>query len=98
MNSDRCLVGEVRGEEVIPLLNVMSQGNDGSMCTLHADSSATVFNKLALYAVQAPERLPLEATNLLASSAIDLTVFIAKPPHGGFVPSVRQVVGADRLQ
>src|SRR5262249_38376941 len=54
MNADRVIVGEVRGDEVIPMLNALSQGNDGSMCTLHADSSATVFNKLALYAMQAP--------------------------------------------
>ena len=95
MNPDRVLVGEVRGAEVIPLLNAMSQGNDGSMCTIHSDSSATVFNKLALYAVQAPERLPMEATNLLAASAIDLVVWIAKTRHGRFVGSVRHVVEAD---
>ncbi|MEW6473871.1 MAG: ATPase, T2SS/T4P/T4SS family [Actinomycetota bacterium] len=95
MNPDRVLLGEVRGAEVVPLLNALSQGNDGSMCTVHADSSATVFNKLALYAVQAPERLPLEATNLLAASAIDLVVWIAKTKHGRFVGSVRHVVAAD---
>lgn len=95
MNPDRVIVGEVRGAEVIPMLNAMSQGNDGSMCTIHADSSATVFNKLALYALQSPERLPLEATNLLAAAAIDLLVFIAKTRDGRFVSSVRQVVGAE---
>ena len=95
MNPDRVLVGEVRGAEVIPLLNAMSQGNDGSMCTIHADSSATVFHKLALYAVQSPERLPLEATNLLAASAIDLVVWLAKTKRGRFVGSVRHVVEAD---
>ena len=95
MNPDRVLLGEVRGAEVVPLLNALSQGNDGSMCTVHADSSGTVFNKLALYAVQSPERLPLEATNLLAASAIDLVVWIAKTKHGRFVGSVRHVVAAD---
>jgi len=95
MNPDRVIVGEVRGDEVIPMLNAMSQGNDGSMCTLHADSSGTVFNKLGLYAMQAPERLPLEATCQLAAAAIDLVVFIAKGRHGRFVSSVRQVVGAE---
>jgi Flp pilus assembly CpaF family ATPase len=95
MSPDRVIVGEVRGAEVIPMLNAMSQGNDGSMCTIHADSSATVFNKLALYAMQSPERLPLEATNLLAAAAIDLLVYISKSHAGRFVASVRQVVGAD---
>ncbi|MGH9153140.1 MAG: CpaF family protein [Acidimicrobiales bacterium] len=94
MNPDRCIVGEVRGEEVIPMLNAMSQGNEGSMCTVHADSSGTVFNKLALYAMQAPERLPIEATALLAAAAIDLVVFIAKKGNDRYVASVRQVVSA----
>ena len=95
MNPDRVLVGEVRGDEVVPMLNAMSQGNDGSMCTIHADSSATVFHKLALYAMQAPERLPLEATNLLAASALDLLVWIAKTRSGRFVGSVRHVGAAN---
>src|SRR5439155_11939330 len=54
----------------------------------------TVFNKLALYAMQAPERLPIEATALLAADAIDLVVFITKKGNRRFVSSVRQVVGA----
>ena len=95
MRPDRVIVGEVRGAEVIPMLNAMSQGNEGSMCTVHADSSATAFNKLALYAMQAPERLPIEATALLASAAIDLVVFSTRRGSDRFVASVRQVVGAD---
>ncbi len=98
MNPDRVIVGEVRGDEIIPMLNAMSQGNDGSMCTLHTDSSATVFNKLALYAMQARERLSIEATNQLAAAAIDLVVFIAKTRTGRFVGSIRQVVDADGRQ
>jgi pilus assembly protein CpaF len=95
MSPDRVIVGEVRGEEVIPMLNAMSQGNEGSMCTVHADSSATVFNKFALYAMQSPERLPIEATSMLAAAAVDLVVFIAKKRNDRFVSSIRQVVGAD---
>ena len=95
MNPGRVIVGEVRGAEVIPMLNAMSQGNNGSMCTVHADSSGSVFNKMGLYALQAPERLPLDATCQLAAAAVDLVVFIAKTRTGRFVSSVRQVVGAD---
>lgn len=95
MNPDRVVVGEVRGEEVIPMLNAMSQGNEGSMCTVHADSSATVFNKLALYALQAPERLPIEATNMLAAAAVDFIVYIAKKGERRFVSSIRQIVDAE---
>jgi Flp pilus assembly CpaF family ATPase len=98
MSPDRVIVGEVRGSEVIPMLNAMSQGNEGSMCTVHADSSATAFNKLALYAMQSPERLPIEATALLAAAAIDLVVFIARRGNHRYVASVRQVVGANGAQ
>lgn len=95
MNPDRVICGEVRGDEVIPMLNAMSQGNNGSMCTVHSDSSSGVFRKLALYAMQAPERLPMEATTQLAAEAIDLIVYIAKTPRGRFVSSVLQVTGFD---
>ena len=98
MSPDRVIVGEVRGDEVIPMLNAMSQGNDGSMCTIHADSSGGVFRKLALYAIQSPERLPMEATHLLAASALDLIVYLARPRNRRFVSSVRQVTGFDGEQ
>ncbi len=97
MSPDRVIVGEVRGEEVLPMLNAMSQGNDGSMCTVHAGSSRGAFGKLATYAIQAPERLPLEATNLLIANAINLVVFIHHDRHTGqrTVASVREVTGAE---
>jgi pilus assembly protein CpaF len=101
MNPDRVIVGEVRGHEVIPMLNAMSQGNDGSMCTIHANSSASAFSKLAMYAVQAPERLNLEATNLMVANAINFVVHIGTTAGGGegglrrFITSVREIVGAE---
>jgi pilus assembly protein CpaF len=76
MNADRVVVGEVLGDEILPMLNAMSQGRSGSMCTIHSDSSAGVFRRIASYAVQAPERLPLEATNLLVAGAVHFVVFL----------------------
>ena len=76
MNADRVIVGEVLGDEVLPMLNAMSQGRSGSMCTIHADSSMGVFRRLASYAVQAPERLPVESTNLLIAGAVHFVVFV----------------------
>ena len=76
MNADRVIVGEVLGDEVLPMLNAMSQGRSGSMCTIHADSSAGVFRRIASYAVQAQERLPLEATNLLIAGAVHFVVHL----------------------
>ncbi|TQS42763.1 CpaF family protein [Cryptosporangium phraense] len=99
MSADRVIVGEVRGSEVISMCLAMSQGNDGSMATVHASSSAQVFLKLAAYAVQAAERLPLDATGLLVASAVHLVVHLESTPDGRrVVASIREVVGADGAQ
>jgi pilus assembly protein CpaF len=95
MSPDRVIVGEARGEEVLALLNAMSQGTDGSMATLHASSSKGAFSKLATYAVQAPERLPLEATNLLVANAVHFVIHLAQDGERRFVDSVREVVDAE---
>ncbi len=95
MSPDRVIVGEARGEEVLALLNAMSQGTDGSMATLHASSSRGAFSKLATYAVQAPERLPLEATNLLVANAVHFVVHLSQDADVRYVSSVREVVDAE---
>jgi pilus assembly protein CpaF len=99
MSPDRVIVGETRGPEVLALLNAMTQGNNGSMATLHASSSKGAFGRLATYAIQAAERLPLEATNLLVANAVDFVVHLAQDPGGRrYVASVREVVDADGPQ
>jgi len=102
MDPDRVIVGEVLGDEVIDMLNAMSQGNDGSLCTIHANSSDGVLRRIATYAIQSAERLPVEATNSLIAGAIDLIVFIEQVDErttGGnlrrFIGSVREVTGTD---
>ncbi|CAN5286543.1 ATPase, T2SS/T4P/T4SS family [soil metagenome] len=102
MNPSRVIVGEVLGDEIVTMLNAMSQGNDGSLSTIHSNSSMEVFNRIGTYAIQARERLPLEATNLLIAGALDFVVFIRKRNDyvsGGtqrrVIESIREVVGHD---
>ncbi len=102
LDPDRVIVGEVLGEEILSMLLAMSQGNDGSMCTIHARSSQEVFSRIATYAIKSPERLPIEATNLLIAGAVDMVVFIEHRDqtalggrHDRYVSSVREVTGAD---
>jgi pilus assembly protein CpaF len=102
MNPSRVIVGEVLGDEIVTMLNAMTQGNDGSLSTIHANSAPEVFNRIATYALQAQERLPVEATHMLIAGAIDFVVFIEKRNEyalGGtlrrFVSSVREVTGVD---
>ena len=102
MNPSRVIVGEVLGDEIVTMLNAMSQGNDGSLSTIHANSSLEVFNRIGTYAIQAQERLPIDATNMLISGALDFVVFLRK--HNDYVTggvqrrvieSIREVVGHD---
>lgn len=102
MNPSRVIVGEVLGDEIVTMLNAMTQGNDGSLSTIHANSSLEVFNRIATYALQAEERLPVEATHMLIAGAINFVVFIEKRNDYGrggrlrrFVSSVREVTGVD---
>lgn len=93
MDPHRVIVGEVRGAEVLPMLLAMSQGNDGSMCSIHADSSKGVFGRLAMYAAMTPERLIPEVTNLLVANAVDLIVHLGWVEGERRITSVRQVTG-----
>jgi pilus assembly protein CpaF len=102
MNPSRVIVGEVLGDEIVTMLNAMTQGNDGSLSTIHSNSSLEVFNRISTYAIQAAERLPVDATHMLIAGAIDFVVFIEKRneySRGGrmrrFVSSVREVTGVD---
>lgn len=95
MSATRVIVGEVLGEEIVPMLNAMNSGAAGSMCTVHANSSADVFSKLGLLAAQAPERLELRHTYALAADAIDFAIFVCRDPDGRrVVSSIREVTGA----
>lgn len=95
MDPDRVIVGEVRGAEAFPMLLAMSQGNNGSMCTMHADSTRSVFPKLAAYVAMASMGLPIETVNLLLSSALHLVVYIENIDNSRRVASVREVVDLD---
>lgn len=93
MDPERVIVGEVRGAEVLPMLLAMSQGNDGSMCSIHADSSKGVFGRLAMYAAMTRERLTPDVTNLLVAQAVDLIVHLSWVAGVRKVTSVREVTG-----
>ena len=95
MDPDRVIVGEVRGAEAFPMLMAMSQGNNGSMCTMHADSTRSVFPKLAAYVSMASTGLPIDTVNLLLSSALHFVIYISSTGSERRVASVREVVDCD---
>ena len=98
MDPDRVIVGEVRGAEAFPMLMAMSQGNNGSMCTMHADGARSVFPKLAAYVSMASTGLPVETVNVLIASAVHFVIFIENRDGRRTVASIREVVDTDGLQ
>jgi pilus assembly protein CpaF len=90
-NPSRVIVGEVLGPEVVEMLSAMSQGNDGSLSTIHARDAADVFHRLATYAAQ-HEGLSFDVSHSLIGSTIDFVVFIRKNPRRNGLRSVMEVL------
>jgi pilus assembly protein CpaF len=82
LSADRVIVGEVRGSETLPMLLSMSQGNNGSLSTVHAESAAAAFDRLITYALLSPEHAPAEAVARLVAHGIDLVVHVAQLSNG----------------
>jgi pilus assembly protein CpaF len=95
MGPDRLIVGEVRGKEALPMLMAMSQGNDGSMSTVHASSSRQALSRLATYTMLAPEHLPYDAACSLVAGALHFVIHLEMSKGQRFVSSVREVLHAE---
>ncbi|MCE9544343.1 MAG: CpaF/VirB11 family protein, partial [Planctomycetia bacterium] len=81
MRPDRILVGEVRGAEALDMIQAMNTGHDGSMTSLHANSSDQVLERLEVLILMAAD-LPIISIHRQASSALDLIVHIDRLPGG----------------
>lgn len=95
MDPDRVVIGEVRGAEAFPMLLAMSQGNNGSMCTMHADSPRSVFPKLLSYVSMAQMGIPMEAVNLLISTSVHFVVQVQIVNGRRRIVSIHEVVHSD---
>lgn len=99
LRPDRVIVGEVLGDEILVMLNAMMNGNDGSLSTIHANSSDGIVENIVSYAIQAPERLPRTGAISMIANGLDFLVFVKRTRGNGqqrrFVSSVREIVGYD---
>jgi Flp pilus assembly CpaF family ATPase len=77
------------------MLMAMSQGNNGSMCTMHADGTRSVFPKLAAYVSMASTGLPVETVNVIVASALHFVVFIENRDGKRRIASICEVVDTD---
>ena len=95
-NPDRVIVGEIRGVEVVDMLRAMSQGNDGSMSSIHADSSKGAIVRLGMYTAEAG--LDEETSNKWIANAVDLIIHLGWVDTVRRVTSVREVLDAEARQ
>ncbi len=95
MRPDRILVGECRGPEALDMIQAMNTGHDGSMTSLHANSSAEVIERLEVLVLMAAD-LPVTSIHRQLSSALDLIVHLDRLPGGRrAVTQVSEVVRYD---
>jgi pilus assembly protein CpaF len=82
MRPDRIIVGEVRGEEAIDMLQAMNTGHDGSLTTIHANSPRDALSRLETMVAMAGLNLPDSAIRRQISSAIDVVVQVSRLSDG----------------
>ncbi|HOY09665.1 MAG TPA: ATPase, T2SS/T4P/T4SS family [Candidatus Omnitrophota bacterium] len=94
MRPDRILIGECRGPEVLDMLQAMNTGHDGSMTTLHANSTRDVLVRMSSMILLSGIELPVRAINEMIASAIDLVVHVARFSDGSRkITGITEVVG-----
>jgi len=82
MRPDRIVIGECRGAEVLDMLQAMNTGHDGSMTTLHANSTRDVLTRMHSMILLSGIELPVRAINEMVTSAIDIIVHINRYSDG----------------
>ncbi|MBM3745484.1 MAG: CpaF family protein [Acidobacteria bacterium] len=82
MRPDRVIVGEVRGEEALDMLQAMNTGHDGSLTTIHANSPRDAIGRLEVMVGMANANMGVRAIRQQVSSAVDLFVQIARFSDG----------------
>lgn len=80
-NPDRIIVGEVRADEIIPMFEAMNTGHPGSMCTIHADGTEEIFNRIVmLWTRGAGATTPTSVIHLNTGETIDFVVHLRVDP------------------
>ena len=97
MRPDRIIVGEVRGVEVLDMLQAMNTGHDGSLTTVHANNSRDGIHRLETLLLLSGVSLPARAMREQIAAALDVIVHVTRMSDGTRrVVSVNEIVGMEQ--
>jgi pilus assembly protein CpaF len=97
MRPDRIILGEIRGEEVIDVLQAMNTGHEGSMATIHSNNPRDCLTRVENLFGLAGVNLPIGALRQQIASSIDMVVQVARMRDGvRRVTSITEITGTDR--
>ena len=96
MRPDRIIIGEVRGAESLDMLQAMNTGHDGSISTIHSNSTRDSMNRLEMMMQMAGFNLPTRAMRQQISLALDVIIQTARMGDGSRkVTSIAEVLGME---
>ena len=96
MRPDRIVIGEVRGDEVIDMLQAMNTGHDGSMSTIHSNGPRDALHRLENLVLMAGHNLPDKAIREQVASAIELVFHVSRCADGRRrIMSVQEIMGME---
>ncbi len=96
MRPDRIVVGEVRGEEALDMLQAMNTGHDGSLTTIHANSPRDAISRLEVMVGMANANMSVHSIRQQISSAVDVFIQIARFSDGSRrIINVTECVGME---
>ncbi len=96
MRPDRIIVGEVRGEEALDMLQAMNTGHDGSLTTIHANSARDALGRLETMIAMSSLNLPEIATRRQIASALDVVLQVSRMSDGTRkVTSISEITGIE---
>ena len=96
MRPDRIIVGEVRGDEAIDMLQAMNTGHEGSMTTIHANTPRDALTRLETMISMANLNLPDKAVRSQIASAINVIVQVSRLSDGSRrITSISEITGME---
>src|SRR5437773_6145921 len=96
MRPDRIVVGEVRGEEALDMLQAMNTGHDGSLTTVHANSPRDALTRIETMIAMGATNLPERAMRQQIASAVQLVVQQTRLSDGSCkITSISEITGME---